>query len=42
MLFSTEFTNVGGAREIDDPSSPLAPFELAVWGPESWFLPDLD
>jgi maltooligosyltrehalose trehalohydrolase len=42
MLFSTEFTNVGGAREIDDSSSPLAPFELAVWGPESWFLPDLD
>jgi maltooligosyltrehalose trehalohydrolase len=42
MLFATEFTTFGGARRGNDASSPVAPFELVVWGPVSFCLPDLD
>jgi len=39
---ATELTTFGGWRGRGDVSSPLAPRELAVWGPESWFLTQLD
>lgn len=38
ILLTTELTAYGGTRANGDTSSPLAPFELAVFGPESWSL----
>ncbi len=42
LLFATEFKTFGGTHDGDVPPVSLAPLELAVWGPESWRLPDLD
>lgn len=37
LLFSTEFPGYGGRRNPGDASLPLAAFEVAVFGPTSWF-----